>query len=203
MGRNLLFVDDDQEACRLIQVLLNRHRPRFAATVAEALRLARAEVFDLYLLSNWMPDGTGIDLCRQIRNFDGNTPIIFLSGVADSADHNDAIRAGANAYIDKPGGLSRLTDTVHCVIRQSEIRSLDAKVQELAAIRSAIDEYLVELQNRQARMDEKSRLAKARLISSIATRQDISDRAYQAFTAAGGARGDFLRLWPAALNEVL
>lgn len=202
MRHTILLVDDDQDTCELIRYFFQDYSAEVASTVAGAMRLARSHAFDLYLLDNWLPDGNGIDLCRQIRSLDGNTPIVFLSAAAYQKDHDEALEAGANAYMDKPADLSRLRDTVISLIRRSEQSSLEARVAELKAIRSSIDEYLAELQEQADRVDEKTRLARQRFVNAIAARRDISDRAYQAFTAAGGTKAHFQRLWPAALNEI-
>ena len=45
---------------------------------------------------------TGVDLCRQIRQFDNNTPIIFCSGAVSNVDRQEALSAGAQCYFAKP-----------------------------------------------------------------------------------------------------
>jgi DNA-binding response OmpR family regulator len=62
----------------------------------------QTEPFDLYLLDSRLPDLDGFDLCRQMRAFDPNTPILFFSGAAYEADKKRGIEAGANAYVIKP-----------------------------------------------------------------------------------------------------
>ena len=75
---------------------------QFSATAAEALELAHAETFDLYLLDNRLPDRHGIDLCRELRLLHPSTPIVMYSGDAYAKQHSAALDAGATAYIDKP-----------------------------------------------------------------------------------------------------
>ena len=57
---------------------------------------------DLYLLDTRLPDGSGIDLCRQIRSEDLYSPIIFYSGEARPEMIEEAMKAGAQAYLKKP-----------------------------------------------------------------------------------------------------
>jgi DNA-binding response OmpR family regulator len=71
-------------------------------TATEALSLIQAERFDLYLLETWLPDLDGFELCRQMRDFDPDTPILFFSGAAYESDKKMGIEAGANAYVIKP-----------------------------------------------------------------------------------------------------
>ena len=54
-----------------------------AQTATEALRLAESARFDLYVIDNHFPDGSGVELCRQIRGFDGRTPLVVYSGNFD------------------------------------------------------------------------------------------------------------------------
>jgi len=53
-----------------------------ASDFDEGLRLAQQQDFDLYILDNWMPDKSGVELCRAIRAFDPYTPILFYSAAA-------------------------------------------------------------------------------------------------------------------------
>jgi DNA-binding response OmpR family regulator len=71
-------------------------------TAAQALSLLHTERFDLYLLDAWLPDLDGFELCRRMRDFDQDTPILFFSGAAYEADRRKGMAAGANAYVIKP-----------------------------------------------------------------------------------------------------
>lgn len=110
----ILCVDDDSETCSMLGSLLELVdcRTLTAATAAEALELIARERFDLYLLDNWLPGGSGVELCREIRRSDPTTPIIFYSGAAFDSEREEALAAGAQAYLVKPGDLSLLVETV-------------------------------------------------------------------------------------------
>ena len=73
-----------------------------ADNAAEVLRLVTTERFDVLLLDYWMPEVTGIELCRQIRTFDQSTPILICSGAVTEADKEAATLAGAQGYVAKP-----------------------------------------------------------------------------------------------------
>ncbi len=73
-----------------------------ANTIDEALRLAQVEQFDLYLLDTQFPEGSGLDLCKQLREFNPQTPIVFYSGDAGEPDRAKGLVAGADAYLVKP-----------------------------------------------------------------------------------------------------
>jgi DNA-binding response OmpR family regulator len=88
----------------MLSVLLRSSRieTKAVGTAAQALSLMQAERFDLYLLDAFLPDVDGFELCRQMRAFDPNTPILFFTGAAYESDKNRGIAAGANAYVIKP-----------------------------------------------------------------------------------------------------
>jgi DNA-binding response OmpR family regulator len=100
----VLVTEDDPDACDLIEFILsgNGFEVVCVSRAPEALAIARAESFDLYLLDNWMPEYSGIELCRQIRTFDTQTPILFYSGAAFETDKARAMECGAQGYLVKP-----------------------------------------------------------------------------------------------------
>ena len=86
------------------------------STIEDGVALAGSQHFDLYLLDSWLPDGSGLDLCRQIREFDQVTPILFYSAAAYEIDREQALRSGAQAYLIKPSQPSELCNLVTSLI---------------------------------------------------------------------------------------
>ena len=113
----ILLVDDDEESCQMMSILLSLNDRSIdvvsAGTAAEALNLIEREKFDLLILDYWLPDATGVNLCHRIREFDTQTPIVFYSGMARETDRRSATGAGADAYLVKPNDLDRLPEIVH------------------------------------------------------------------------------------------
>jgi DNA-binding response OmpR family regulator len=112
--RRVLCVDDDQDTCTMLSGLLGLVDCQVvtAATAAEALGLMARERFDLYLLDNWLPGGSGVELCREIRRADPATPIVFYSGAGLESEREEALAAGAQIYLVKPGDIALLVETV-------------------------------------------------------------------------------------------
>ena len=100
----LLYVDGDADSCEMLSALLKLFEidSESASTAAQALSMAQAETFDLYLLEAWLPNVDGFELCRRLRTADSHTPIVFFSAAAYEADEKRAIQAGATAYVNKP-----------------------------------------------------------------------------------------------------
>jgi DNA-binding response OmpR family regulator len=115
MGRErkrILCVEDDVDSCEMLRVLLHEYEVVTANTVREGLKMAQAERFDLYLLDSTYPDGSGVELCRELRVFDAKTPVIFHSGMEGESDIEDAMNAGAQAYLVKPIGIDELEGSI-------------------------------------------------------------------------------------------
>lgn len=110
----VLCVEDDPDTQVLLGVLLEQRGYRFQAVgnCADALSLLREGRVSLLLLDNQLPDGAGIDLCQEIRQFNKQLPIVFLSGAASDKDRDVALEAGANAFLTKPVALDALFHTV-------------------------------------------------------------------------------------------
>ncbi len=100
----VLCVDDDEDACEMLSSLLQAEGldVTCAGTAAEAWVRIKTESFDLYMLDGWLPHLSGFDFCREIREFDLITPILFYSGAAYETDKQKGFAAGANAYVTKP-----------------------------------------------------------------------------------------------------
>jgi DNA-binding response OmpR family regulator len=92
-------------------------------TMTDGMSMARLERFDLLILESRFTDGTGVELCRQIRAFDRETPIIFYSSAAYDFDIKAGIDAGAQHYLTKPTGI----DTIEQAIRGLLGSSMDAR----------------------------------------------------------------------------
>jgi CheY-like chemotaxis protein len=100
----LLCVDGNADCFEMVSELLKSSEidSESATTAAQALSMARAKHFDIYLLEAWLPNLDGFELCRQLRTSDPDTPIVFFSAAAYDADKKRAIQAGANEYVSKP-----------------------------------------------------------------------------------------------------
>lgn len=118
-ARRVLCVEDDEDTCKMLSSLLGliNCETSSAATAAEALDKIATEHFDLYLLDNWLPGGSGVELCLKIRETDTSTPIIFYSGAAHKSEREEALAAGAQAYLVKPLDVSLIVETVNKLLR--------------------------------------------------------------------------------------
>jgi DNA-binding response OmpR family regulator len=110
--KRILLVEDYEDEWEMVAFKLQEYMLTFARDSNEGLRLARRRRFDLYILDNWLPDRSGVWLCRAIREFDPYTPIMFYSAAAYDRDIKEALRSGAQAYLVKPVSLDELEQAV-------------------------------------------------------------------------------------------
>ena len=123
---NILHVDDDPDIRLLMAGSLSEfgYRVVTAGTMAEALQLAKELPFSLCILDVRLPDGTGIDLCRQLRKWQPGVPVVYYSAYADEAARKEALSACGDAYLSKPVSAAELEQTIAGLLsknRQAEI----------------------------------------------------------------------------------
>ncbi|HEU5239209.1 MAG TPA: response regulator [Pyrinomonadaceae bacterium] len=117
----ILYVDDHEDSAEMFKLLLSSpdYEVKTANTVAEAFELAKSESFDLYVLDKRLPDGSGMDLCIMLNALTPGVPCIFYRGDAYEIHRQEAMAAGADAYVPKPD-VDALIDTVHKLLSDRE-----------------------------------------------------------------------------------
>lgn len=98
--RRILCVDDHEDTCEIITYTLNDYEVISAGTKFEAIERAKDTDFCLYIFDYHLPDGTGFELCKQIRSFDNRTPVLFVSGTS-SIGEVSARSVGAQGLLKK------------------------------------------------------------------------------------------------------
>jgi DNA-binding NtrC family response regulator len=120
-----------------------------AATLAEARRQLQEAWPDLLVLDLKLPDGTGMDLLREVRSEDGDLPVLVITAFGSLKGAVEAIRAGAFDYVSKPFELDDLLLTAGRALERRDLkriadfqaRSSDATwpVAEAAATRKVVE----------------------------------------------------------------
>jgi len=123
---SILYLEDHEDTRDLVRLVLEYQNYDVAttATVASGLTLARSRHFDLYLLDSRLPDGSGLDFCRELRGFDSLTPILFYSAAAYELDKQSALACGAQGYLTKPTPSEDLCALVKSLIFDSQQETL-------------------------------------------------------------------------------
>ena len=117
----VLCVDDHEDTSEMLQLILAEEdfEVQIAATVDAAIDLAVTSQFDLYVLDKRLPDGSGIELCTKLNRLTPGVPCIFYTGDAYEIHRQEAIEAGASAFVPKPD-VERLIETVHKLLSEQE-----------------------------------------------------------------------------------
>ena len=138
----ILCTEDDPDTRELLSWVLSEAGYQVVCTekAEQAIVLAKAEHFDLFLVDSWMPGVSGADFTRKLRKFDIKTPVLFYSGAAYEADKENARIAGAQGYLVKPVRSDDLVAEVARLIA-------NAQVAKPIALNVPVDSELVPAQH--------------------------------------------------------
>ena len=116
----VLVVDDEPQILRALRINLRvrDYEVHVASTGAEALEVAGRYPPDLVILDLGLPDLDGVEVIQGLRGWT-KTPIIVLSGRADSVDKVEALDAGADDYVTKPFGVEELLARMRAAVRRT------------------------------------------------------------------------------------
>ena len=117
----VLVVDDEPQILRALRASLRAagYEVETAETADQALTLLAANPPDAVVLDLVLPDGSGTDVCRELRTW-SSVPVIVLSVVGDEAEKVAALDAGADDYVTKPFGLEELLARLRAAMRRAD-----------------------------------------------------------------------------------
>ncbi|MBT2286760.1 response regulator transcription factor [Paenibacillus polymyxa] len=116
----LLLVEDDENLVFGIEYTLSSegYEVSHAGSLAEARHALHNEAIDLILLDVNLPDGSGYQLCREIRET-SQVPIIFLTALDEEANVVAGLEIGADDYVTKPVRTKELLSRIKAVLRRN------------------------------------------------------------------------------------
>jgi two-component system KDP operon response regulator KdpE len=143
-GARILAVDDEPQILRALQTSLQGagYAVAVAATAAEALSAAAMRPPDAVILDLVLPDGSGTDVCRELRRWT-DVPVLVLSAVGDEAEKVRALDAGADDYVTKPFGIDEVLARLRALLRRAAPPS--GPVVEVGDLVVDVDKRLVKL----------------------------------------------------------
>jgi two-component system response regulator RegX3 len=117
----VLVVEDEESITTPLTAALAREgfEAAVAPTAADALDLARSLQPDVVLLDLMLPDGSGLDVCRELRRT-SRVPIIVVTARGDEADRIVGLELGADDYVVKPFSARELVARIRAVLRRTE-----------------------------------------------------------------------------------
>ncbi len=145
MTRNLLLVEDNPADADLVVDLLDQaNRDNYDVVhvmrIAEALEVLRSKHVDIVLLDLRLPDGSGIDSVRSVREVADNVPIVVLTGIDDEELAIGCIDVGAQDYLCKgdirPVALRRTLGYAISRQREAKVRELQETLERYRSLSS-------------------------------------------------------------------
>ncbi len=119
-AERILVVEDEEYMARGLRD--NLEAEGYQVTVAtdgqQALRLAATRNYSLVLLDIMLPEISGYDVCRKLREQKVDTPIIVISAKGEELDRVLGLELGADDYVSKPFGIRELLARIKAVLRR-------------------------------------------------------------------------------------
>lgn len=123
----ILYVDDHDDSAEMLKLVLKDvdYEVESARTVDQALEMASTIEFDLYVVDKRLPDGSGLELIKQLEKLTPGIPSIVYTGDVYEIHREQAMAAGAHAFVCKPD-IETLIKTVHAFLSESECATATA-----------------------------------------------------------------------------
>ena len=131
--RHIVIVDDEANIGRSLRLILEGEGYRvtvFESATAFAKERSRAAA-DVYLLDVRLPDGSGIDLLRSVRQWDERSAAVMISGHGTVADAVQATKMGAFEFLEKPLARDRVLLVVKNALEWSDLQRENQRFREL------------------------------------------------------------------------
>ncbi len=151
MAADIILVEDDESVSRLLTRQLQRagYGVRAAGTIAAARELVRNHTWDLALLDRRLPDGDGLELCRELRAQCPHAYLLVLTGESSDEAKLEGFAHGADDYVTKPFQAEELIARIRAGVRivglQKALLDSNRRLEELS-----LTDGLTALRNRRA-----------------------------------------------------
>ena len=141
----ILVVDDHDEVRSLLRRALGRdgHQVRTAGSLGAARATLASQDVDLVVLDLGLPDGEGLDLCREVRRAGGGVPVLVLTAQSQMSRRIEGFEAGADDFLCKPFAVAELRARVRALGRRGALPHgtrlrIDRAELDLAARRATV-----------------------------------------------------------------
>ncbi len=146
MSARVLVVDDEPQIVRALRTSLRGagYDVETAATAEGALTVLAANPPDAVVLDLVLPDGSGTEVCRELRTW-SSAPVIILSVVGEEAEKVAALDAGADDYVTKPFSVEELLARLRAALRRADAPA--EPVVELGDLRIDLEKRAVSVRS--------------------------------------------------------
>jgi two-component system, OmpR family, KDP operon response regulator KdpE len=199
---HLLVVDDEPQFLRALETNLRGagYEVETATTAQEALTAAGLRPPDAVILDLLLPDGTGTEVCRELRAW-SEAPIVLVSAVGDEAEKIAALDAGADDYVTKPFAMGELLARLRAALRRAgppgdpvlEVGPIHVDLDKQSV---SVDGRAVHLTPHEYRILRLLALNPGKLLTHRAILQEVLGPAY-------GAESNYLHVYVSQLRRKL
>ena len=133
MSQKILLIEDEPDIRKTLEYNLSREGfdVACASSLSEGKNHINADQFSLILLDLMLPDGSGLDLCRELKSDSEKktTPIIILTAKDDEVDKVVGFELGADDYVTKPFSVRELILRVKAVLKRGNEKPANLEVK--------------------------------------------------------------------------
>ena len=157
MTGRILAVDDDRDILKVLKANLELHGYEVNTVVRwEKAKKAISDVMpDLVLLDVTLPDGDGMEICREIRKSMPELPVIMLTAKDKVSDKVIGLESGADDYVVKPFETIELVARIKACLRRSAIQVNEPESAVIGNIRVDYKKHIVKISGRQIELTPK------------------------------------------------
>ena len=154
MSQNILFIEDEPDIRKTLEYNISRegYKVVCASSLSKGKEHINSSDFSLILLDLMLPDGSGLDLCREIKSDKdkSSTPIIILTAKDDEVDKVVGFELGADDYVTKPFSVRELILRIKAVLKRGAEKKETLEVQrQFGELIMDIDSHEVFVNNEQ------------------------------------------------------
>ena len=133
MSQKILIIEDEPDIRKTLEYNISRegYEVISASSLSEGREKLESASFTLLLLDLMLPDGSGLDLCRELKQDKSSSsmPVIILTAKDDEVDKVVGFELGADDYVTKPFSVRELILRVKAVLKRGERKSDNMEVQ--------------------------------------------------------------------------
>ena len=154
MSQKILIIEDEPDIRKTLEYNISRegYDVISASSLSEGREKLESASFSLLLLDLMLPDGSGLDLCRELKQDKSlsSMPVIILTAKDDEVDKVVGFELGADDYVTKPFSVRELILRVKAVLKRGERKSDNIEVQrQFGELKIDVDSHEVFINDEQ------------------------------------------------------
>jgi two-component system phosphate regulon response regulator PhoB len=157
MSQKILIIEDEPDIRKTLEYNISRegYEVTCASSLSEGRQKLESASFTLLLLDLMLPDGSGLDLCRELKQDKSlsSMPVIILTAKDDEVDKVVGFELGADDYVTKPFSVRELILRVKAVLKRGERKSDNMEVQrQFGELKIDVDSHEVYVNDEQVNL---------------------------------------------------